>query len=143
MGQQLYKTKNYLERRDKILARNRAWWHRNREKMREYDKERAKTNHRRFSKNASKRKRFGELREEIFNILGHACIRCGFSDKRALQFDHVNANGSKHRKQNGGIGIYRDILNNPDKFQVLCANCNWIKRFECGENPKRIPWANN
>ena len=29
------------------------------------------------------------LRKKIFDSLGGVCIRCGFSDERALQVDHV------------------------------------------------------
>lgn len=67
------------------------------------------------------------------------CQRCGFSDLRALQIDHVNGGGVKHLH---GIGehIYYWLRshNYPDGYQVLCANCNWIKRAERDENPKKV-----
>ena len=83
----------------------------------------------------SGRKGRTNLREKLFNILGHICIRWGFSDKRALQFDHKNGGGIKDvKKFNGNYEMYRYYKNNPEiakkELQVLCANCNWIKRAE-------------
>ena len=62
------------------------------------------------------------------------CACCGFSDIRALQIDHINGGGMEHRRsigiKNGGITFYLWLIRNgfPEGFQVLCANCNWIKR---------------
>jgi hypothetical protein len=53
---------------------------------------------------------------------------------KTLQIDHIDGNGRKHRKsigiKNGGITFYNWLIKNgfPEGFQVLCANCNWIKR---------------
>jgi hypothetical protein len=61
------------------------------------------------------------------------CSICGFSDIRALQLDHLNNDGAKERKIIGkGSNISRHIIKNnfPDKYQVLCANCNAIKEME-------------
>ena len=72
-------------------------------------------------------------RVEAINILGGRCKRCGFDDIRALQIDHINGGGSKEIKEIGGYKIYLKIIStkNKDKdYQVLCANCNWIKRYE-------------
>jgi hypothetical protein len=67
--------------------------------------------------------------------LGGKCVRCGFSDARALQIDHVNGGGAKEdRGRNGGsrglILYYRVLRDTGGTFQLLCANCNWIKRSE-------------
>lgn len=71
------------------------------------------------------------LRDKCFDLLGHVCNRCGFSDKRALQFDHVNGGGYADRKKHRGQAMYRNILSTAGAgFQVLCANCNWIKKHE-------------
>jgi len=72
---------------------------------------------------------------ELRQILGQpVCINCGFGDSRALQFDHINGNGNKDRKRfaKGGTNKLMYYILHPDeareKLQVLCANCNWIKR---------------
>lgn len=82
-------------------------------------------------------------KERIFDILGRKCSRCGFSDKRALQIDHKNGGGSKERKSIGQRQMYANILkcleNGSQEYQILCANCNWIKRHEnkeCIRNKK-------
>lgn len=60
------------------------------------------------------------------------CFRCGFTDWRALQIDHLNGGGHKERtaSKNSQKVLLSNILNNPEKYQLLCANCNWIKRYE-------------
>lgn len=75
------------------------------------------------------------LRKAVVEALGNKCISCGFDDIRALQIDHVNGGGSKERKTRGYKGsfhsnVLKSFLNKESKYQLLCANCNWIKRFE-------------
>ena len=68
---------------------------------------------------------------EALKFLGGKCVKCGFSDVRALQIDHVHGGGTKDFKKFGGMyGVYKNVLLEPEKYQLLCANCNWIKRFE-------------
>ena len=38
-----------------------------------------------------------EQRKEMIKLLGNTCIKCGFSDIRALQVDHINGGGSNER----------------------------------------------
>lgn len=63
------------------------------------------------------------------------CVICGFDDFRALQIDHIDGGGSKHYKELGGKDLYVWLRQQeyPHGFQVLCANCNWIKRFTNNE----------
>lgn len=74
----------------------------------------------------------------ILETLGGKCLHCGFSDKRALQVDHIYGGGNRDRKSNikNAQQLLRDILLNENKYQLLCANCNWIKRFENNEYKK-------
>ncbi len=72
-----------------------------------------------------------QQRSEMLERLGNKCARCGFSDPRALQIDHVNGNGNDHYHLHGTLIFYRLVMENKnDEFQLLCANCNWIKRDE-------------
>ena len=65
------------------------------------------------------------------------CSRCGYSDIRALQIDHINGGGSVHRNSFTSNKVYmKYIRENPHEFQILCANCNWIKKDELNENRK-------
>jgi hypothetical protein len=80
-----------------------------------------------------------KARRKALRIMGDKCVRCGFSDWRALQFDHVDGDGHQEsRSGNTGI-VIRKILRNicREKFQILCANCNWIKRYENQEDGGR------
>jgi len=73
------------------------------------------------------------LRAELIAKLGGVCVRCGFSDERALQFDHINGDGHKEGNRGYSYIRLRNMLNDPnlfDRYQLLCANCNWIKREE-------------
>lgn len=81
------------------------------------------------------------LRDSIFDIIGNQCAKCGFSDIRVLQVDHIHGNGNQHRKTSANhYQNMKSILNDPgilQKFQCLCANCNMIKRAENNENARR------
>ena len=75
-------------------------------------------------------------RFKIFEILGgYQCVRCGFTDSRALQIDHIFGNGKEMSLNKSGVIDF--YIDNPDiayeELQILCANCNWIKRAENGE----------
>ena len=73
------------------------------------------------------------------------CAVCGFSeDRRLLQFDHVNNDGSKDLRPCGrrrlGVSTAKKILDLPEEearneFQILCVAHNWIKKYnETGEH---------
>ena len=85
------------------------------------------------------KRQYWSLRKQAIAAYGGKCVRCGFNDIRALQFDHVNGGGEKHRKTvSVRMLLYWLKKNNyPSDFQLLCANCNFIKRFE--ENGYSIP----
>lgn len=77
-------------------------------------------------------------RNAALEAFGNKCNKCGFADKRALQIDHVSGNGNKERKETINVAtFYRNVLksflDNENKYQLLCANCNWIKRYENNE----------
>jgi hypothetical protein len=71
-------------------------------------------------------------RAAVLDLLGCQCVRCGFDDVRALQIDHVNGGGTAEYKLlgNQSAKFYQRVLEHPDDYQVLCANCNWIKKHE-------------
>lgn len=80
---------------------------------------------------------YHKVRNTLFDILGKNCARCGFSDLRALQIDHKNGNGAQERRKLGLSGFYNFYWKKPELarklLQILCANCNWIKRSENNE----------
>lgn len=118
-----YNKEYYEKNKAHISARNKSW----------ADK------HKVYYKNYYLRCRLKAL-----DILGSSCSVCGFSDFRALEIDHINGNGQRERE----VGFHSRtmhlfIIANPDqakkKYQVLCANCNRIKKHDKDENRKVWP----
>ena len=110
-------------------------------------------NYRYYYKNAERlreaeRKVYLGTKDKVFSLLGNKCSRCRFEDKRALQLDHVKCDAfleykhGRHERKMGPRAYYslvlKSILNNEGRYQILCANCNWIKRYENKEHRKRI-----
>lgn len=106
-----------------------------------------KANNRDVHREAQRQHRY-EVRREILDLLGgQVCKHCEYSrDWRALQVDHING-GGKHdvRTSGGNTNLWASrnwIIEHPNDarliYQVLCANCNWIKRFDLGEGPGGI-----
>lgn len=119
---------------EKRNAYTREAYQKNREERIAYTKEWIKINpelKNMYNRNYCRRKRF-----EVINLLGGKCIKCGFEDERALQIDHIHGGGNKEFKKIGfGARFHRHILKldeeeRKNKYQLLCANCNWIKRRE-------------
>jgi hypothetical protein len=76
-----------------------------------------------------------DLRTKVLQKFGSKCMQCGFDDFRALQIDHINGGGSSERKTLKKDSLYREVLkDNTNKYQLLCANCNSIKRIENNES---------
>ena len=95
------------------------------------------TRQQRDRKNTAKRAEKLVLREAILDRTGRCCVRCGFADTRALQIDHIQGDGARdHGRNSANLGYYRQVLRSLStgerRYQVLCANCNWIKAQEEG-----------
>jgi hypothetical protein len=81
---------------------------------------------------------------EIFRLLGNKCSKCGKENWKVLQIDHINGGGTRERKLKGckkGNTLYREILkqirNEDKKYQLMCADCNWEKRYDNPEERGR------
>lgn len=92
-------------------------------------------------RNESRRARAALLRSEVYLLLGGVCNKCGFNDSRAFQIDHINGGGCTELRSSifgNKITYYRHVIKsvkaNENKYQLLCANCNWIKRHENDEH---------
>ena len=76
---------------------------------------------------------------------GYICACCGETEKAFLTLDHVNNDGSKHRREvigkryGAGFQTYSLLAKTgfPSGFQVLCMNCNWGKRLN-GVCPHKV-----
>ena len=92
-------------------------------------------------------------RDAIISYLGGRCSNpdCawvnpdgtpGCVDSRCLQIDHVRGDGAERRKtgvERSKASLYNAVLKTTpgEIYQLLCANCNWIKR----EQKKEVPHA--
>ena len=78
------------------------------------------------------------LKSEVFSYYGKGQIKCNCCEEKELHLltiDHINGGGNKHREQEGiktGYSTYSWLKKNnfPEEFQVLCWNCQYIKRQE-------------
>jgi hypothetical protein len=120
-----YHSEYYLENKD--------WLN---EKSRKYNQEHKEQLH-----ENSVRYRYN-LRIKVIERFGSVCAKCGFNDWRALEVDHIHGGGTKERKaMPSQLVYYRMLLNLSDKelkgnYQLLCANCNVIKKCESNEYSK-------
>ena len=96
-------------------------------KYREKNKDKINTYHK------NKRRKYKHI---VLDKYGNICVKCGFTDIRALQIDHINNNGAQERKALGGQNVsgwrfYEYLIKNglPEGYQTLCANCNMIKQL--------------
>lgn len=98
---------------------------------------------RKEAKRKNCRKANRKLKERLCAIYGRKCsnpkcrwknedgsFRCDNID--ILQLDHKKGGGAKARKGKSSFFIYRNALKeaNKNKYQMLCPNCNWLKRIE-------------
>ena len=83
-----------------------------------------------------------KVKSEVLERYGTDCANCGFSDRRALQIDHINGGGNAERIAAGGtirfsgwnFYVYLKKQGYPEGYQTLCANCNMIKHEESKVN---------
>jgi len=145
--------KEYREKnRDKILAQQRAFYKRHPEKQKEYEKNRNKEKREEWQRKykadhkehlyecfkISAFKRYWTARKAVVDALGGKCIKCGFTDIRALEVHHKNGGGTHERKTYGnGASVndyryYRGLLKHLTDLELLCSNChsilNWNNR---------------
>lgn len=76
-----------------------------------------------------------ERKNKLLEILGGKCVRCGITDPRCLQIDHINGGGRvdyiKYGNSQQMVRHYlKDTVKAKETLQILCANCNWIKEYE-------------
>ena len=71
------------------------------------------------------------LKQAVYDKLGRKCVRCGITDERVLCIDHVNGGGKQERTTLSPYTLLKKMIaDTTGAYQVLCQNCNWIKRHE-------------
>lgn len=88
----------------------------------------------------SVKKHYWKRKHLVFDKFGNKCANpaCqwlnsdgtrGCTDMRCLQIDHVNDDGYVDQENRKPITFLRLVLEDTlGRYQLLCANCNWIKR---------------
>lgn len=114
----LYAKEYYQKNKEKCKMQSHLHWQKNKVRLNK-------------TRNEFRRK----LRQQAIQLLGGKCVQCGFSDFRGLAIDHIHGGGTKEARHVGTRKICHIIVTRPkeewqDKYQCLCANCNWIKAYE-------------
>lgn len=139
--------RHYWEHREEKLAQVHKYREKNREKLsRKFQKYRQEhlPLYCEYSKQYYERNReyiLGNIQQRRLRVLKFygngqlACVKCGFSDARALSIDHIHNDGAEHRKElgiKGGSLFYKWLIKNdfPTGYQTLCLNCQKIKYEE-------------
>lgn len=82
-----------------------------------------------------------QLRHDFLEAMGARCNCCGELDVRFLTLDHVDDSGGEHRKLLNEQQIYREARRDgypPEKYQVLCFNCNLGRSANGGICPHKV-----
>jgi hypothetical protein len=122
-----YRRKYYREHKEQYKKLQKNWVKNNPEKVRE-----------------SKQKYYRSLKLKIFELLGNKCsnpnclVPNGCTNIRCLQIDHVHGGGQIERHKFPShkmfyLHVLKQIKLGSKDYQLLCANCNWIKRWENNE----------
>jgi len=100
---------------------------------REISKKNWKRDNRSIEKSTSRR----GARQHVYDYLkSHPCIKCGESDPRVLQFNHINPDEKLETVSNIMRRGLTQVMKEIEKCEVLCANChskhtadqqNWYK----------------
>lgn len=93
----------------------------------------------RTQRRAKQHRYYQKLKQDIFDHYGRKCAHCPIDDLRVLTIDHINGGGTKHRKTFKSPATFYTWLrrnNFPKGYQILCMNCQWLKRLTNNEIPK-------
>lgn len=86
--------------------------------------------HPEFHKN--RRKASQKANSDFIDAFKIKCICCGNTDKRVLDFHHIDPSTKKFTIASRRVAGYaqKNILEEINKCEVLCANCHRIKHWE-------------
>ena len=144
----------YEKNREKRLQYSKQWAINNSERMREnhhkhynQNKDTYKQQSKEWVKkvgydyvNKLGRESHQKRRIKLLKLMGDKCKCCGETDRMYLHIDHVKNDGYIERK--GKSKYYLTLsryLENPNNYQLLCANCNLAKHMNNGKiyKPKK------
>jgi len=144
-GRRLYKQayqKAYRElNEDRLRRQRRRYYQEHKEKCRRESREYYRKHTERIKADAIRTGKKLRVKQRMVVLFHYsngtmACVRCGYSDIRALVLDHINGGGTEQRRKMGtGIHVWLWLARHgfPPGYQILCANCNTIKAREENE----------
>lgn len=127
----MYELKNKTKRQKQA----RIWRELNKEKISKQEKEyNSRPDVKKRVKEYSFEKRLKQ-KIQVYNHYSNYDIKCNCCGEKQIEFltlDHINNDGSQHKKENnisGGHKMREWIIKNnfPPGFQILCWNCNCAK----------------
>jgi len=136
-----------VKRRKELYKKNRAenikrvqeWRKKNPDKYKSYGKKRAQL------MKASIAIKNTKMRLEIISYYTNEKMCCQCCNESMLEFlsiDHIIPIAQTKEKRMHGIQLYNSIIKNnfPNKYQILCFNCNFGKKHheECPHKKKRV-----
>lgn len=85
------------------------------------------------------------MRSRFFDLYGRSCVCCGETREICLTLDHVIPCRKKRVKGSLSKFVHALTSYKPDRYQVLCFNCNCLKSSgescPCGGRKESIkPW---
>jgi hypothetical protein len=126
---------------EKIIFNKKEYYWKNRERIREVEKAYYHKNHERIR---LRDKKYRDLcKSKVLDYYGNKCACCGETISKFLTLDHINNDGAEHRRElkikGSSQSIYLWIIkhNYPDRFQILCFNCNIGKNLNGGICPHK------
>lgn len=95
-----------------------------------------RANHPEYVKKDSKRDRQNRIDRKLkcfsqYSGSSPPKCKCGFENIRALTIDRIDGNHKETTKLYGD-DLYRFLIETayPEGWQVLCMNCQWLKRYD-------------
>lgn len=136
--------------KNRIAECRRKYYIRNHEKLKEYardyyrkHRDKIRTHNNTEQIREKMRENLKKARKNLLDLFGNKCsnpnclVPGGCRDARCLQLDHINGGGVRELRARKGYSasIYYSIHPEEakEKLQLLCANCNWIKKVERNE----------
>ena len=129
-----YQKKRRQRDLDRAREYGRKWYAENKDKARESARQHYWNNREKeIARVVEGNKRYRKLaRLQAIETYGGKCKCCGEQRLQFLAIDHIDGNGTEHRKNvigNQTVALWLKRNKYPQGFQVLCHNCNSAKGF--------------
>lgn len=156
-----YQQNWYLLHQEELKARAKARYHANRDEINANNKRRSRlrgvkeyiapehgiprNDHRYYPEvqaTAALRRRIRAL-QKVSGKARPVCERCGQSDWRVLEINHLNGGGGKELRRAGFVGMAELIINGhrpTDDLNVLCCSCNRLYEYDRGNRCLPRDW---